>query len=257
MKMFPEKQGFPASGIRAYLFLLIVIALVLSIASRPSSAATIKGTVYDKDVNPMNGVLIEINTTPVQKYIAKDGSYLFSLPLGTYNISASYDSPQEYLYKAEIISVEDNGNYRRDIFLQSIPKENVKNQTEPAASPSFPAIYRTYIFYAVGVMLGIGIIGLSYFFIKKSGLHGEESENGAYRKGGPESQKSPQQEAGKTELAELIRLIRKNDGRMTQKDIRKEILLSEAKISLMISELEEKGTIRKIKKGRGNIIILN
>ena len=32
--------------------------------------------------------------------------------------------------------------------------------------------------------------------------------------------------------------------------------MSEAKISLMIAELEHKGLVEKIKKGRGNIVVL-
>ena len=58
------------------------------------------------------------------------------------------------------------------------------------------------------------------------------------------------------ELGQLIKIIRQEGGRATQKEIRKQIPLSEAKISLMIAELEHKGLVEKIKKGRGNIIIL-
>ena len=56
---------------------------------------------------------------------------------------------------------------------------------------------------------------------------------------------------------ELLAIVGKEGGRVTQKEIRKKIPLSEAKISLMISELEEKGVLKRIKKGRGNIIVLN
>ena len=58
------------------------------------------------------------------------------------------------------------------------------------------------------------------------------------------------------DLQNMINIIKENEGRITQKDLRKKINASEAKISLMIADLESKGTIRKIKKGRGNIIIL-
>ena len=58
------------------------------------------------------------------------------------------------------------------------------------------------------------------------------------------------------DLEKIIKIIKQEGGRTTQKEIRKEIPLSEAKISLMIAELEHKGIIEKIKKGRGNIIIL-
>ena len=43
-------------------------------------------------------------------------------------------------------------------------------------------------------------------------------------------------------------------GRTTQKEICKELPYSEAKISLMITELEQKQMVKRIKKGRGNII---
>jgi uncharacterized membrane protein len=54
----------------------------------------------------------------------------------------------------------------------------------------------------------------------------------------------------------VLEIIKKHGGRTTQKDIRKELPLSEGKISLMITELEHQGKIEKIKKGRGNIIIM-
>jgi uncharacterized membrane protein len=43
--------------------------------------------------------------------------------------------------------------------------------------------------------------------------------------------------------------------RVTQKEIRKSFPMSEAKISLIITDLESQGKVRKIKKGRGNVII--
>ncbi|MBR9690675.1 winged helix-turn-helix transcriptional regulator, partial [Candidatus Woesearchaeota archaeon] len=58
------------------------------------------------------------------------------------------------------------------------------------------------------------------------------------------------------DLEKIILIIKKHGKRITQKELRKEIPLSEAKISLMISELEDEGKIKRIKKGRGNIIVL-
>jgi uncharacterized membrane protein len=54
----------------------------------------------------------------------------------------------------------------------------------------------------------------------------------------------------------IITFIKREGGRTTQKDIRKAFPLSEAKISLMVSDLEEQGKIKKIRKGRGNVIVL-
>jgi len=58
------------------------------------------------------------------------------------------------------------------------------------------------------------------------------------------------------DLKGLVSYLNKNDGRASQTDITKALYLSKAKVSLMIAELEEKGMVKKIKRGRGNIIIL-
>lgn len=57
------------------------------------------------------------------------------------------------------------------------------------------------------------------------------------------------------ETAKKMFLIIKKEKRITQKDIRKQMPDSEAKVSLVLAEFESKGIIKKIKKGRGNIII--
>lgn len=56
------------------------------------------------------------------------------------------------------------------------------------------------------------------------------------------------------DLKELLELIRNNGNRITQRELRKKSPYSESKVSLMLSDLEERGLIEKFKKGRGNII---
>jgi uncharacterized membrane protein len=51
--------------------------------------------------------------------------------------------------------------------------------------------------------------------------------------------------------------MEKSGGRITQLDLRKALPYSEAKVSLMITDLENRGIVKKIKKGRGNVLILN
>jgi uncharacterized membrane protein len=43
---------------------------------------------------------------------------------------------------------------------------------------------------------------------------------------------------------------------MTQKELREKLGLSEAKVSLMITDLEERGILKRIKWGRGNVVRL-
>jgi len=49
----------------------------------------------------------------------------------------------------------------------------------------------------------------------------------------------------KSELDEIVEIIKKEGGRITQKELRKRLPYSEAKVSLMLSELEDKKIIKK------------
>lgn len=57
------------------------------------------------------------------------------------------------------------------------------------------------------------------------------------------------------ELIKKTLEILAKERRINQKDLRKELNISEAKMSLIIADLEDQGKIRKIKRGRGNIIV--
>ncbi|MDQ1254131.1 MAG: hypothetical protein QG646_3351 [Euryarchaeota archaeon] len=56
------------------------------------------------------------------------------------------------------------------------------------------------------------------------------------------------------DLKDLLEMIRANGNRITQRELRKKSPYSESKVSLMLSDLEERGLIEKFKRGRGNII---
>jgi uncharacterized membrane protein len=56
------------------------------------------------------------------------------------------------------------------------------------------------------------------------------------------------------DLKDLLELIKDSGNRITQRELRKKSPYSESKVSLMLSDLEERGLIEKFKKGRGNII---
>ena len=59
------------------------------------------------------------------------------------------------------------------------------------------------------------------------------------------------------DLREAVAVLKNCGGRLTQKELREKMPeYGEAKISLMVAELEEMGLVKKFKKGRGNIIVL-
>ena len=230
------------------LFILLLIPVV--------SAATLKGTIYDDNLDVAQDVLVEINTIPQQKYLAKTGTYSFDLPLGKYSLTAK-DSQYIITEQIEITSL--NGEYLLDIFL--LPdfaeedelwqetQQELLIDTEESSVPVWSWIIAGIIF---AVLLGRIIYtrkkyGSLWLFRKKIKA---------------ESQKTLEQH--KEELAQepgyidqALEIIKKHDGRINQKELRKEMMyLSEAKISLIVTELEHKGKVEKIKKGRGNVLIL-
>ncbi len=58
------------------------------------------------------------------------------------------------------------------------------------------------------------------------------------------------------DLREVLDIIRGHKGKITQKDLRSKLEYSEVKVSLLLSELEKRGLIRKLKNGRENILVL-
>ncbi len=90
------------------------------------------------------------------------------------------------------------------------------------------------------VTLGL-IIGILHFYRKDSDAERVEEVYGEL----------------KQDQVEILELIKINDGRMLQKDIVSQSSYSKAKISGVVSELEEKGIINKTKEGRSNQIKLS
>ncbi|MEM3086518.1 MAG: MarR family transcriptional regulator [Halobacteria archaeon] len=58
------------------------------------------------------------------------------------------------------------------------------------------------------------------------------------------------------DLQAMLRALEREGGRTTQKELRRHLGYSEAKVSLMVADLENRGLVRKFKVGRGNIVVL-
>jgi uncharacterized membrane protein len=59
-----------------------------------------------------------------------------------------------------------------------------------------------------------------------------------------------------TDLRIVMDVIQSRKGRITQKELRSRLDYSEVKVSLLLSELEKRGLIKKFKNGRENIVVL-
>jgi uncharacterized membrane protein len=265
--------------------MVVFFVLIALFTAEIVSAATIHGAVYNPSLTLIKNVQLEINTTPKQTQISKDGLFFFYVPPGNYKIVAIKQYNNTLIYLAnKIIEIDKDGEYNIDVIAEPIP--GVKIPDEDDSIPDIIFQKYGYVFYIV-VIIAVILTALVLFLIirlsiqKKKltannakheiktiignidtplNIHPTEIETNLQvsteknaEETHKEEEKIPEQQ---TDLNEVLKIIKEEGGRTTQKDIRKKIPLSEAKVSLMISELEAKGKVEKIKKGRGNIIVL-
>lgn len=204
-------------------------------------AATIHGTVYDEGLDVVKDAIVEVDSTPKQREVAKDGTYSFTLPEGTYTITIRYNGQSA----EEKIVIETDGDYILDLFL--FPDFEEDELVTEAEEINIEDEYleeekNNTILIILGLATILGLAAITYYSLKqkkpkiKSGIEDIKEEE--------------------DETKKYLEFIKKQGGRTTQKEIRKNFPMSEAKISLIITELEHKGKIQKIRKGRSNIIIL-
>ncbi|MEK6949074.1 MAG: hypothetical protein AABX34_02555 [Nanoarchaeota archaeon] len=219
-----------------------IMAVMLLLLIATVSAATIYGTIYDYSLEKAKNAMVEINTVPKQVYVSKNGSYAFDIPPGGYIIEAKQYAGS--LLKAsarENITIKYNGSYVLDLILFPNVEEgleediNIGSLFEDENLKAGGFVFALLILAAVAALLFV--------------LHRNKAKK-------PESVHAENESYGEQDLEKIIRILKDEGGRTTQKEIRKQMPFSEAKVSLMIAELEHKGIIEKIKKGRGNIIIL-
>jgi len=230
----------------------VIILLMVGYATELVLSATIEGTVYNNSTDELRNVRVEINTTPKQVYISKNATYKFKVPSGDYEINATYKSGGEKEFAIEQIVVKDNDNYVLDIMLLPVNEDELLNKSAEegyAFLDNFTydnnLVLAVISISAIVLLLIIGVV----FAIKTQSNFKDGGENTADNK--------LHRIEDDNELSIILKTVREEGGRITQKELRKKLPHSESKISLMISELESRGAIKKIKKGRSNIIIIN
>ena len=221
----------------AFILILVGCMPLLSHAQQNEpSTAIIKGTIYNLELNKVKNAIVTVNSTPKQTIVAVNGEYSFELPLGSYKIEAkvmSYNITEAYAI--ETIEIKHPGTYNIDLILfpNLIPEEEILEEEIDVSE----IIGKKTNIIPIILMIAFVLVALLLFII-------------FYKK---KRKKKPLE---KTDIEKVIEFIKKEGGRTTQKAIRQYLFLSEAKASLLLTEMEHKGLIQKIKKGRGNIIIL-
>lgn len=230
----------------------LIFAFVIAIS--PVMAAEIHGNIYDFSLNKIGNVIVEIDTAPKQFIVSKNGSYDFDVPIGVYEVKAQhYESGLLISSTAENITVKDDGEYILDLIL--FPVINEEELLEDEIKPSSDRYNLGFASLTIAFFIFIIIY---YIYTTRKKKKDEKSRIEDTQRDEEEVEKKEEIDYyGEGVLEKVIEIIKDEGGRTTQKEIRKKIPLSEAKISLIITQLESEGKLKKIKKGRGNIIILN
>jgi uncharacterized membrane protein len=233
------------------LFVALAWIIALFLCSSIVNAAIVSGSIYDLALQKESNIIVEINTLPKQLLVSKGGDYAFNVNPGTYTLYAHTSLSES----TEVLTVTDDGNYTLDIILGESLTDlpdftltesdlNVSLDT-PNDKTTTNILLVAFIIILVIVFLIVGL----YFFRHSKKTRSIKEDTLSKNKLDVASNESVD------EYEQKILNIIKKEKRTTQKDVRKEIPLSEAKISLILTDLEAKGKIRKIKKGRGNILI--
>ncbi len=231
----------------------IIISILFFLSFSLVSAVTLQGTIYNTNLEPEPDVLIEINTIPEQRLLAREGTYLFEVSPGTYTLTAQ----KEDLIVTEEVYIVAEGTYVFDLFLlpEFSEEDDLWQLTEEELVEDESGAFLWQYIIAGIILL---ILGHRFYMARK-----RYGSLWTFRKRMKE-EAAKTIEQHKEDLAKepsyierTLEIIQKHDGRITQKELRKEMLyLSEAKISLILTELEHKGKIEKIKKGRGNVVVI-
>ena len=242
---------------------MVILILILPAAC----AFTIHGTIYEwSTFEPLDNVLIEVNSTPVQFRVATSGVYSFNLPPGNYLIKTSYynNDTLEYYSEDNMTVTEEVGDFVFDILLFPLEEEEDEFPDEDLGNVTFdirgnPGFDWNYVYIVVLLLVILAAAGYYYYRQKESNDKEIEAAPEMYQE---EPQEMPQKSRPDIsaplpdDLREIITILEGAGGRITQMDLRKKLKCSEAKVSLMITDLEARGLVQKIKKGRGNILIL-
>jgi len=241
------------TGMKSHMTVLPVFAALFILIAQAVSAATITGTVYGFDLTPQEGVVIAIDTTPHQQLVARGTEYSLNVPAGSYTLVATQRVNGTLTAQtSEKITVSQDGTYTLDLILFPAFEEDTLGDelVDPEEEIATLDEGQPWFVYA-GIALLIAA-GATWFVLSRK----RKSDVPTTTHSKEEKVSDPTTGASKEDLDQLLGIIKRLGGRTTQKELRKEMPYSEAKVSLMLTELEHAGKLQKIKRGRANIVIL-
>jgi len=233
-------------------------------------AAVLHGTVYEwYTFQPLDNAVIEVNSVPNQTIVSKNGEYSFELSEGNYAIHAEYFENNQLLYAAdENVSIQEDGNFVLDLIM--FPSTDFVEGDLPPLDEGFDEndLLVQQQQKGLGLLLPIIaiiliiLIAVFVFFKTKNKAYlpmvvpKEELVEVKEEKIQPMPLPIQSNNSLNKDAQSVVEMLKRYGGRMNQKELREKTNLGEAKLSLIVAELESMQLVKKIKHGRGNIIVL-
>jgi uncharacterized membrane protein len=192
-----------------------------------SSAAYVHGSIYQENLEPLNKTIIRVDGPFTYQTVSDKSNYSFYLPPGEYKLSAqTTDDPSSY---AETTILVGGTNQQVDLVLK----------------PSF----QLSDLLPFTVLLVVALALVYFFYLKPSK---QRAVIQTRQKIEPNPPKNPIELDD--DAKSILRVLDSFEGRATQKEIKETIKFSDAKLSLILTELEQTGHVKKFKRGRANVI---
>ena len=227
---------------KKFLALMLNLTLLFSV--------TLFGEIFEAEgFTKLNNTIIKISGDTTLQITAQQ-NYSMELPQGNYTLTAFYyDSNKLRYYAQERLTLNQEimqfdlvllpEELRNIIPVETDLKEDVtipqEKQNDAAGGLELSQIL-------LSLALGTILFLVGYTYLHKKQAIRQDSEL---------SPNEVDDDCGK-----VLKILKENEGRMNQKEIRDILNFSETKMSLVVAELESMNKIKKIKKGRENILKL-
>jgi uncharacterized membrane protein len=207
-------------------------------------AAALGGSIYSMDsFDAVQGVLVKADGASTYQVFSSDGVYSMEVAPGAYNISAYYyeNGTLTGYAKDEILVGAEGAAY--DIVLFSPDEfEGIEGFGIGEIDEDIPAGRKDdWAPLSFGLVLLIAAVA-------------------AYLLLGRKKAEKPLKAGKERELDEeekkVVEILEGSEGMRNQKELREILKCTDTKISLLISSLEAQGYVKRIKKGRENIVKL-
>lgn len=193
-----------------------LVVLLLLLSATISHASFVYGDIYENNLEKLNKTVISIEGRFSYQLVTEKANYSIFLPEGEYRISAS--------------AIDDSGNALWA--EQKILVGPEDQQVDLVLKPAFDPLY-------VAVLALLGLVAAVFLWSNK---HWDAKS------------KTKQPAELDEDAKSVLKALDSFEGRATQKELKEALKFSDAKLSLILTELEQVGKIKKFKRGRANIV---